>query len=189
MLFIYDSVNCTFKRIKKKAYLIVSTILLIFSVGYGVVMYQLGYNKSIETIENYEREIRIASMDEFSEEYLIKMMKDLNIRFPHISLAQSMLETGFWKSDIFLENHNLFGMKEAKRRITTAIGTNKNHAHYNSWRESVYDYAFYQCRYLSKVNTEDEYYLYLAASYAEDTTYVSKIKNIVDRYQLKNKFD
>jgi uncharacterized FlgJ-related protein len=100
-----------------------------------------------------------------------------------------MIETGHWKSDIFLENNNLFGMKEARSRITTAIGTNKNHAEYNTWRESVYDYAFYQNRYLNNIRSENDYYQYLGASYAEDPTYVSKIKIMVDKYKLKQLFN
>ena len=80
-------------------------------------------------------------------------------------------------------------MKEARSRITTAMGTNKDHAHYNSWRESIYDYAFYQCRYLSKIESEDGYFQYLGASYAEDSMYVEKIKQIIEREKLKEKFN
>ena len=113
-------------------------------------------------------------------------MKELNIKFPHIVMAQSKLETNNFKSGIFKENHNLFGMKEARVRINTAKGTNRNHAYYDNWESSVYDYAFYQCRYLSALTTEAEYYRYLAGSYAEDPHYVSKVKNIAT--QLKDKF-
>ena len=80
-------------------------------------------------------------------------------------------------------------MREAKSRITTSTGTNLNHAQYNSWRESVYDYAFYQSRYLGNIKTESEYYQYLAASYAEDPGYVKKIKQIVEGRDLKKLFN
>jgi flagellum-specific peptidoglycan hydrolase FlgJ len=103
-------------------------------------------------------------------------------------MAQSMLETGHWESDIFLENHNLFGMKEARVRINTAEGTNRNHAYYENWRESVYDYAFYQCRYLSGIHTEAEYYRYLGLSYAESDDYVNSLKKVVEREKLKDYF-
>jgi flagellum-specific peptidoglycan hydrolase FlgJ len=120
---------------------------------------------------------------------MAEMMRDLNVKFAWIPMAQSMIETGHWHSDIFIENNNLFGMKEAKSRITTAIGTNKNHAEYNTWRESVYDYAFYQSRYLGKIRSEADYYQYLNASYAEDPTYVAKIKQMVERHKLKQLFN
>jgi len=185
MLFIYDSTKSEFRKIKKIIYLLIFTTSILLAIGYGWLMYTIGYG---DKTEEYDSNTKSLSTNQFSEETLIKMMNDLSMRFPHIVLAQSILETGFWKSTIFVENHNLFGMKEAKSRITTALGTNKNHAHYNSWRESVYDFAFYQCRYLSKIKNEDEYYAYLSNSYAQDSTYTSKLKNIVGKYNLKNKF-
>jgi flagellum-specific peptidoglycan hydrolase FlgJ len=115
-------------------------------------------------------------------------LKDLNVKFPYIVMAQSIQETGHWKSGIFLENHNLFGMKEAQRRITTAEGTNRNHAYYNHWRESVYDYAFYQCRYLNGIHTESDYFTYLGASYAEDSSYVERLKKVIEKEGLKELF-
>jgi uncharacterized FlgJ-related protein len=90
---------------------------------------------------------------------------------------------------VFKENHNLFGMKEATLRITTAKGTQNGHAYYDSWEQSVYDYAFYQCRYLSKINTENEYFLYLSSVYAEaGDGYVNLIKKIINEQKLKEKF-
>ena len=52
-------------------------------------------------------------------------------------------------------------MKEAYVRVHTARGTQYGHAYYEDWEESVYDYAFYQCRYLGAIRTEDEYFNYL----------------------------
>jgi hypothetical protein len=50
-------------------------------------------------------------------------------------------------------------MKQARSsNVNTAKGTNLNHAYYDTWMESVYDYAFYQCRYMSSASTEQEYY-------------------------------
>ena len=103
-------------------------------------------------------------------------------------MAQSMVETGHWKSNIFKENHNLFGMKQARARINTALGTQNNHAYYDTWTESVYDYAFYQCRYLSNIRTEDEYFQYLSNSYAEDTRYVTTLKQTISKNNLKQYF-
>ena len=41
----------------------------------------------------------------FSQDALVKELKRLNIRFPHIVLAQSILETGYWESRIYQENN------------------------------------------------------------------------------------
>jgi hypothetical protein len=117
----------------------------------------------------------------FSEKRLINKMIEINLKFPHIALAQSQLETGNFKSKIFKENNNLFGMKEAKSRVKLALGTKHGHAHYSTWLESLYDYAFYQCRYLGTIKNETDYYNYLGKTYAEDPDYVDKLKKMADK--------
>jgi hypothetical protein len=188
MILIYNLTGSKLKRLKINPYLLFIPFILVI-VGVSLVFYKNGYDDGVYYTEKFEKEFSINSSDDFSRANMIKLMKQLNIQFPYIPMAQSILETGFWKSDIFLENHNLFGMKEARARISTASGTNKNHAHYNSWRESIYDYAFYQCRYLPKIQSEDEYFAYLGASYAEDTSYINKVKQIIEREKLREKFN
>ena len=186
MLYFYDKKNLIHRKLnflKAAGYL---------AAGIGIISvasYYMGINSSLDNMTEYERVIMIKKHDEFSQDKLVEMLKDLNVKFPHIVLAQAKTESGHFKSGIFFENNNLFGMKEAQRRITTAEGTNRNHAYYNHWRESVYDYAFYQCRYLSGIKSETEYFEYLGASYAEDTQYVSKLKNMVDKESLRELFD
>ena len=104
-------------------------------------------------------------------------------------MAQAIAETGHYKSQVFKENHNLFGMKQATVRINTAKGTQNGHAYYDNWYQSVYDYAFYQCRYLGQINTENDYYLYLSSTYAEaGDGYVKLVKDIIETEKLKEKF-
>ena len=125
----------------------------------------------------------------FSKENLEKEINKQGIKYPDIVMAQAKIESGHFTSAIFKENNNLFGMKEAQRRITTAEGTNRNHAYYNHWRESVYDYAFYQCRYLGDIRNEAEYFQYLSASYAEDPNYIEVLKDVIKREKLKELFE
>lgn len=66
------------------------------------------------------------------------------IRYPDIAIAQSLLETGHFKSKIFKENNNAFGMRLAKKRQTTAKGEKSGHAYYSNWRDSVKDYKLWQ---------------------------------------------
>ena len=132
--------------------------------------------------------ILIGDNDDFTEEKLIKLLKELNFKFPHIVLAQAKIESGGYKSKIFKHNHNLFGMREAKVRLTLARGTNRNHAYYNNWRESVMDYALYHATYLSKLKTQDKYFQYLEQYYAESPDYVVALKNIIKREKLTEKF-
>lgn len=56
-----------------------------------------------------------------------------------ILVAQSLHETGNFKSKVFRENNNLFGMKEASVRPETADGTRNGHAFYSNPKESAED--------------------------------------------------
>lgn len=188
MLYQYDKKSLNFRKLR------FSTILKTFVVMVGLfgIIYYIGYNRGIETsfsgLSDMEKVIKIKEHDKFSKEKLITMMKELNVQYPWIPMAQSMLETGEWNSNIFHENNNLFGMKEAKMRVTSAGGTQNGHAYYETWRESVYDYAFYQCRYLNSIHSEESYFQYLSSSYAEDPNYVNKVKKILKDNKLKEEF-
>jgi hypothetical protein len=157
----------------------------------GLALYNFGFSRGkdvLSALSDEEKLVIIQEFNAFSEDKLIAKLTELNVKFPYIVLAQSKLETGNYTSKIFKENNNLFGMREAKQRITTAIGTEHNHAYYHSWHESVLDYAFYQCRYLSGINTEEQYFNYLRQSYAEDPSYVNRLITIVTNQKLKDKF-
>jgi len=121
----------------------------------------------------------------FSEEKLYSFISGLNLKFPHIVLAQSKIESGYYKSVVFKANNNLFGMKCASLRPTTHKGSNLGHAVYENWKSSVMDYALYQAAYLKNIKTEEEYYLYLGNNYAEDVNYVKKVKQIVAQNKIK----
>lgn len=149
------------------------------------------YTKTV-VVNKYEKELIILDAEQeknkFSEEKLVEKLKELNVNFPHIVLAQAILETGNFKSKIFLENKNLFGMRQAVTRINIAKGTQNEHAYYNTYEESILDYAFYSCKYLSNINTEEKYFSYLANSYAEAPNYIERLKSIIKEKNLKSKF-
>lgn len=167
----------------------------IFVIGFGSVIglssYLYGRIDQIKNLSDLEKEILIIDINnrnDFSQDKLVTMLNDLNVRFPHIVLAQARLETGGYKSRIFKENNNLFGMKQATVRVNTAAGTQHNHAYYDTWKESVYDYAFYQTRYLSGAKSESEYLYVLGQSYAEDPSYVEKLKKEIKKNNLRSLF-
>jgi len=187
-LFIYKPDNLELIRVQKWR---IGLIMFYFSFLVGSFFYLLGRYMSLESLSDFEKEVLIVNLknkNDFSEESFIEMLQDLNVKYPYIVLAQARIESGRYSSRIFKENHNLFGMKQANRRINTAEGTQYGHAFYQTWRESVYDYAFYQSRYLSSATTEEEYYYIIGKSYAEDPKYISKLKNEVEKYKLKSKF-
>jgi len=189
-LFYYNKKDLTYKSVKVLHFVLASVIVSILTYMYG---YLEGREDQIIHLTPQEKEIIFLNVSdttgEFSTDKMVYLMKELNIKYPHIVYAQSLIETGHFDSKIFKENNNLFGMKQARTRVTTAQGTQYNHAYYDNWRESVYDYAFYQCRYLSGLKNEEEYLAYLGRSYAEDPNYVSKIRGLVKRENLKELFE
>ena len=187
-LFIYKPDNLELIRVQKWR---IGLLMFYFLFLVGGFFYLLGRYMSLESLSDFEKEVLIVNLknkNDFSEESFIEMLQDLNVKYPYIVLAQARIESGHYSSRIFKENHNLFGMKQANRRINTAEGTQYGHAFYQTWRESVYDYAFYQSRYLSSATTEEEYYYIIGKSYAEDPKYISKLKNEVQKNNLKSKF-
>jgi hypothetical protein len=167
---------------------ITSRALLGFGAVIGILTIfglNINSNKRIETLSPEEKLIILREANSFSEQKLIESIKELNFKFPHIVLAQAKLESSNFSSPIFLENNNLFGMKEAKVRANLAIGTKRSHAFYKNWKDSLLDYALYYSTYLSKIRTESEYFDYLNQSYAQDPNYVVKLKNIIRKQNLK----
>jgi hypothetical protein len=131
-------------------------------------------------------ETSILDLYELAEEIEETIYK-MNFRYPHIVLAQAKLESANFSSTIFIENNNLFGMKQARTRPTTATGTSRSHATYNSWKDSIIDYALYASTYLHG-KSEYEYYAYLGRNYAQDPDYVNKLKHIVQTENLVFKY-
>jgi len=188
MFYKYDKDLLVWKKDWKKAKISLGVVgLLIVGSFVG------GRYAKFKALDDMEKEILILDIqnerNKFSQEKLVYELKRLNVKYPHIVMAQSILETGHWKSQVFKANHNLFGMKQANIRINTAKGTNLNHAYYENWQESLYDYAFYQCRYMSGVHNEEDYFLALDASYAEvGGSYSKMLKQIIEKEHLRDLF-
>lgn len=146
-------------------------IFIVFA-GFGVGRY---YSPNNTVIAKAYADETIS--DEFSEEALLAYMKKLKIKYPETVLSQSRLETGNFQSDIFKENHNLFGMKLAELRPTSAIGVNRGHAQYRNWKESVIDYALLQSYIIAKLPSvnNQEYRSYIQKFYSTTADYLKRI--------------
>ena len=177
MIYRFDKKTLQFKSVFASwVFFIAMAITTLVAVVIGIIRVNDVSFISEETKAIILREADKAN--EFSPEKLKAYILELNIKFPHIVYAQAQLETGEFKSKIFKENNNLFGLKQATRRPTTSKGTENGHAYFDEWKESVVDYAFYQAAYLKEIRSESEYLEYLGANYAEDPNYVSKVKKI-----------
>jgi len=192
MLYTYDKGDLSYKKLPFKTFLYpILVIGSIIAISFKVAIHDAEQRGFIDgnSIPFEEGFYAIESSEEaFSQQALVEELKRLNVRFPEIILAQSILETGHYTSRIFEENNNLFGMKEAKARSTTALGTQLGHAYYNNWKESVLDYALFQNAYMNKIRKEKQYLKYLDKNYAEAPNYDKTILQIIERENLKELF-
>ena len=120
---------------------------------------------------------------------------------PSVTLGQAVLESGWGRSSLARDHHNLFGIKagsasEAVTLATTEYHRNRRvrtHARYrifDSWGESMAEHARLlgdDPRYANARPLWDEgpaFIEAIAPTYASDTRYPEHLAAIVDRYHL-----
>ena len=187
MIYVYDSKRLLFKNVLK-SFSFYAILFICFSITAGFVVSRSNSQHPGGAVKTFVSQDTVV-LTEFTKEAFITYMKEVNIKYPHIVYAQAMVETGGFKSEIFKNNHNLFGMKRARIRCNIAQGTKRGHAFYNHWTESVIDYALYQTSYMHRIKSESDYFAHLDKSYAEDPTYVSKLKAIIQSNNLEEFVD
>ena len=128
--------------------------------------------KSDDTVSRCQRQIvkHTASTDNLPEltiPNLLAEIKKNNIKYPKIVLAQAILETGWFKSSVCRNKHNLFGLTNPRT---------KTYYEFNHWTESVkayYDKVQYRYK-------GGNYLLWLRdIGYAEDRGYIRAIIRVL----------
>lgn len=184
-LFYFDKEKCNFESIKPKGYLPGLGVLLVtFTLGYT-----MSSTKIIDRVVYGKADTVLLNEEVFSEESLVSLLANCNVKYPYIVFAQAKLESNNFKSKIFKQNHNMFGMRKAHQRITSAQTEKDTYAYYKDWTDCVYDYCMYQNSVMCSVSNENEYFTKLGAKYAEDPMYVIKLKNIIEKNKLKTLFE
>ena len=186
MFYKFNQDTLEFQRVKPSTYVKVGSLVLAVAT---IVGFSSSPRAVLKDLTPEEKIIVVREYNGFTQKALIEKIKSLNFKFPYIILAQSYQETGHYSSTIFRENNNLFGMKEAVLRTNLAKGTNRGHAYYDTWQDSLIDYALYSATYLSDIKTEGEYFEYLRQNYAEDKSYVTRLKALIKKNNLKAKFN
>ena len=99
---------------------------------------------------------------------VLAMLEKYNVKFPKIVLAQALLETGNFSSQVCQVNHNLFGLRHP---------SDGSYYSFDTWEESVRAYRDdVQYKY-----SDGDYYTFLTRiGYAEDRQYASKVKRIAN---------
>lgn len=139
-----------------------------------------------------KRAFTAIKKDEFSPTNLRLYLQEKKIKHIEIVYAQAILETGEFKSPIFKQNNNLFGMKYVGKskwaRKTTAIGEQYNHAKYIHWKHSVDDYLLWQQMFKrTPIETQEQYFKLLGKRYSESSIYVKVLKQIMKERNLQSK--
>lgn len=137
--------------------------------GLGTFQY-LTYtaNKDAPAKEVEEIVIEPDFFDKSPEEGLLEALNYYGVKHPNIVYAQAVLETGNFKSDLCINDNNLFGLYNSRK---------KRYYTFDHWTESVEAYIdFIQCKY----KPPNDYYQFLKdLPYAEDKEYINKLKRIV----------
>ena len=115
----------------------------------------------------------------FSKDSLVNYMNDVGIKYVNFSMAQAIHESANFRSDLFINNHNLFGMRMPERRKTTAIGIRRHYAVYRNWKESVDDFLLMQKGILKKYPSYSSYIAYIYRNYASDPLYKQKLQKYI----------
>ena len=155
------------EKVVVRALIISSVLIGVFWVGF--MAGKCAYNKTVEDITK-EQIVQEISFEDSVYNYIL----ELNIQHPEVVLRQARIESGNFKSRVFLENNNMFGMKIPNKRPNMVSGSNMGYAVYNNWQESVIDYALYQV-YSGKNLSKEDYIKMLNNNYAEDAEYLNKL--------------
>jgi hypothetical protein len=181
MIYRYNKKELRFVGVTKMYYFCSSLVVISLMALSSFFFYSYGMSRGFISVSPEEKIIILRNADAFSVDKFKGYLSELNVKFADVVYAQAQLETNGFKSKIFKENNNLFGMKQAMQRSSTNIGEQHGHAYYDSWRQSVLDYALYQCKYLSDVSTREQYLQYLKENYAEDPNYFNKLNKILNK--------
>jgi len=120
MFYKYDNSLLLWKKDWKKVKIALSVVIVLV-----ISSFILGRFIRFKSLDSYEKELIVISLEKeknkFSEDKFVSELKRLNVKFPHIVMAQAIAETGHYKSQVFKENNNLFGMKQATVRINNTL--------------------------------------------------------------------
>lgn len=119
------------------------------------------------TVSKRDSEKARKNLPELTIPNLLAEIERNGIRFPKIVLAQAILETGWFRSSVCRNKHNLFGLTNPRT---------KTYCEFNHWTESVRAY-YTKVQYRYKGGN---YLLWLRnIGYAEDPGYIRAVIRVL----------
>lgn len=150
-------------------------VFILGSIAYDFVSKQLRY----QSVDDTEQVL----VDSNAILRHIKILESYEIEYPWVVMAQEVHETNWFSSPIYRENFNRFGMKASRRKFH--IGTNRGHAKYENFIQSIRDYRAWQIARLEKnlwVYNDSTYIeMLVKVGYAEDPQYETHIRKYYEK--------
>lgn len=129
------------------------------------------YNEKLDALLGRERYNNSDDHPELTVANLYSELKRQGLKHPKIVLAQAILESGWFRSDLTRTHNNIFG-------IRTRRGP---YQRFDSWVDCVSGYKNL-VQYKFKGRTQTEYYAFLKSiGYASDRKYIYKVREIAER--------
>lgn len=153
-------------------------VFIIGSIIMGIFLMQVNYNNTKMPVEE-DIPIKLEQPEFFFEDIPTKELvydacEHYGIKHIDIVVAQSILETGMYRSEQCLKHNNLFGLYNSRKQV---------YFRFNHWTESV---KAYRDLIQYRLRENEDYYKFLTRiSYASDPDYIKKVKNIVVKYDLE----
>lgn len=141
---------------------------------------------SIVAPDGFYSDIQYDSINNpISDEILYNYLKTMRVPHADIIVAQALLESQNFNSDLFKRQNNFLGMKRSRERISTTGQGKGEYKDYTNWQECTTDYIFWMDHYQAHKLNRDEYFKLLGKIYAEDPKYVEKLKEIIKKFKFK----
>jgi flagellum-specific peptidoglycan hydrolase FlgJ len=117
-----------------------------------------------------------------------KFINEIGMKYPDVVFAKAVLESGHFKSKLFLNKNNLFGMKKAVHRTTLGQGNANDYVYFKSIEESIIDYKLYQMQFIDEVDSQNEYIKRICKSYSTNGNYEKLLLSVMDSLKDKIKW-
>jgi hypothetical protein len=171
--------------------------LFFFFIFFFVLTFNdFSYHKPNDVNISFHERSLVKEIQPLTKENLRKALDSNHIICPEQVFAQIMIESAHLNSYLTKRTNNLLGMRYPFKRSTSAVGiflpesnliikgtqeelkkySKQNHyAVYNNWEECIKDYKYWQEK---SFKLTEIYLAFLGNVYAEDSLYVSKIKQM-----------
>lgn len=150
----------------------VYNILMLLLIGGLYGLYYIDYqeeHKEPEKVDVLRLEQPYFLSEELNDSILLLACEYYRIKYPKIVVSQAILESGWFKSKVFKEYNNPFGLYNSKKA---------DYYKFNHWSEAILAYKS-MIEYKHK-DGEDYYDFLQRIGYAQDSLYIPKIKRIVE---------